>query len=231
MPGAPVFGMLAATYGPHRPTQLETWNPVTHRGWTLGEMGGLPKPHNFDTDPQTYEWLPSLGWSAFGVGRLRWYIPAVRLRPPAQDLHLFYRDMAQIADEKRKERETAKTTPPGPNTYPPTQQDISRSVEKLYTNAHPRERRDESIMAEARRSTFSLAPKVTIESVTRTGVRRHTYATPGRSRKIRAAPCFPNIHPRGYHIQPPPIFCIPKSFPYIVIGGNRPPPFIDGGGK
>ena len=95
--GSPVCGILAAPYGAHLATQLDRWVPATWGDWRLGGTGGIPKPSYFDLGPYTYDWLPTIGRSGFGLARLRWALPSVRLKPPRGDAREFHREV-----EKKK---------------------------------------------------------------------------------------------------------------------------------
>ena len=102
---------------------------MTYRDWLLGGLGGIPKPHRFDLAPQTYEYLPTLGGRAFGLDRLRWSIPHVRLPPPRLAVHLCRRELA--GKKKDQDQKTDQETP-GAQDPPPSQQEIRQTSKKLY---------------------------------------------------------------------------------------------------
>ena len=141
--GAPICGILAATYGAHLTAQLEIWYPTTWGDWSLGGMGGIPKPWYFDLDPSSYEWIPAIGCSAFDLERLRWTLPAVRLKPPHEDVRIFHREIAQ-----KKKAGKEKAGPSDPKQDAKT--DVRKEAEKIYTAISSHNPRDESVLAAVR---------------------------------------------------------------------------------
>ena len=128
--GQPIFGISAFRVAPHLTTQLEYWKPAAHRPWQHGGVGGTPEPHHFDIDPETYDYLPALGGGAFDLGRLRWSIPGVRLRPTDEDGRIFHMGLAQAAKGRKQDK---RSDPPGPPAgAKPKQQDIRKASQKLY---------------------------------------------------------------------------------------------------
>ena len=58
-------------------------------------------PMYADADPATADGLPVLGGIGFNIERMRWEIPAVRLRPPSAGPRLVHREIADRSDKNR----------------------------------------------------------------------------------------------------------------------------------
>ena len=100
------MGFWPRRTGPISRPKWKAGPPTTWEDCRLGGIGGIPKPCYFDLGPYTYDWLPTVGGSGFGLDRLGWTIPSVRLKQPNQDVREFHGEIA-----KRKKRMARKRTP------------------------------------------------------------------------------------------------------------------------
>ena len=146
--GTPVCGILAPTYGTHLTTQLEFWPPTTWGDWSLGGIGGIPKPYYIDLDPYTYDWLPTIGGIGYGPGRLRWALPSVRIKHPSSDVREFHREIAQ--KQKEEKAKPDQKTDPGRG---PSQAEIRKEAKKLYSAINTHGAREESVLDAARNNS------------------------------------------------------------------------------
>ena len=157
--GAIVCGILTPTFGTHLTTQLESWALSSTDEWASAGIGGVPHPRNFDLGPETREGLPVLGGSAFDIQSLRYAISGVRVCAPDLGPHFFHRKLA--AGKKEREGKTGG----GDGTYktksgrtvsidPRGVDDIGfrKTSKELYAQVQTNERRDESVLAHARRT-------------------------------------------------------------------------------
>ena len=117
------------------------------------DSGGVPKPIFFDIDPETVGHLPVLGGSAFGLSRLLYAIACVRLRPPSLDPHVFHRKLVTAAKErangavKKPDGRTVSISPRGVDDI-----GYRKTTKDLYGKVQTKSRRDESVLATARRT-------------------------------------------------------------------------------
>ena len=157
--GTVVCGILAPTFGTHLATQLETWLISSTEEWAAAGIGGVPHPRNFDLGPETRDGLPVLGGSAFDISSLRYAISGVRICAPELDPHDFHRKL--VAEKKEKEAKqgqddgTHKTKSGRTVSIDPRKVDeigFRKTSKELYAQVQTRERRDESVLATARRT-------------------------------------------------------------------------------
>ena len=156
MLGTIICGVLTPTFGTHLTTQFESWMISNADDWQSHGLGGVPKPIFFDIDPETKDHLPVLGGSAFDISSIRYAISGARLRPPSLDPHHFHR---KLADERKKaanagtettvkkEGRTVSIDPRGVDNV-----GYRQTTKDLYGQVQRKERRDESVLAHARRT-------------------------------------------------------------------------------
>ena len=146
--GTLVTGILTPTFGTHLTAQMEAWTTTTGDEWQMTGLGGTPHPRNFDLDPATADMLPVLGGSAFDLVRLRYAISGVRLRPPPLDPHVFHRELASSSNAPQKEGERkVDVDPRGVDDC-----GYRKTAKQLYAQVQFKEKRDESVLAKARRT-------------------------------------------------------------------------------
>ena len=146
--GSIVLGVLTPTFGTHLTAQMESWTLSTWEDWHFSGLGGTPHPRNLDLDPGTADLLPVLGGSGFDLQRLRYALSGVRLRPPTEDPHLFHRGLATSSNPPKQEDGRHA------NLDPRSVDDVEyrKTSKKLYGQVQSREKRDESVLATARRT-------------------------------------------------------------------------------
>ena len=110
--------------------------------------GGTPHPRNVDLDPGAGDGLPALGGSGFDLQRLRFAISGARLRPPNLDPHDSHRELPSSPNNQTKE-EAAKV-----DTDPRAVDgcEYRKTAKHLYAQVQTKGRRDESVLATARRT-------------------------------------------------------------------------------
>ena len=155
--GTIVCGILTPTFGTHMTTQMESWTLSSAEDWAMHGIGGVPKPINFDIDPETCLRLPVLGGGAYDIASLRWALAGVRLSPPGQDPHLFHRKLAAERKKKLDQNNDPDTHVQYGRTVsvdPRGVDDVGyrRATKNLYSQVQRRGRRDESVLAAARRT-------------------------------------------------------------------------------
>ena len=146
--GSLVQGIVTPTFGTHLTAQMESWTLASWDDWHFSGLAGVPHPRNVDLDPGTGDLLPVLGGSGYDLQRLRYAISGVRLRPPEQDPHLFHRELASSSNAPTQ------TEGQHANLDPRSVDDIEyrKTAKKLYGQVQSREKRDESVLAAARRT-------------------------------------------------------------------------------
>ena len=146
MLGDIVTGIRVPTFWTHPTDTLDTLRKTDHTEWQMGGIGGAPKPRYMEIDPGAIDDLPVLGGSAFDLERIRCSIPAVRLRTPNLDPHLFHREMKAGPDGQKSQGESVTIDPRESDGY-------SYRVEskKLYSSIYRKQGRDESVLNRARR--------------------------------------------------------------------------------
>ena len=147
MLGAIICGILTPTFGTHLATQLESWMISSCDEWSMGGLGGRAQADLFDIDPETVGHLPVLGGGAFDISRLRYSISGVRLRPPSLDPHLFHRNTSGAKDENEKKARSVSIDPRGVDDC-----GYRKTPKGLYAKVQTKEKRDESVLAHARRT-------------------------------------------------------------------------------
>ena len=185
--GALVCGILTPTFGTHLTTQLESFVLSSTEEWCTAGIGGVPHPRNFDLDPETRDGLPVLGGSAFDIQSLRYAISGVRVCAPDLDPHFFHRKLAA----EKKERE-GKGTDDGTrqtksgrtvSVDPRGVDDIGyrKTSKELYAQVHFKDKkRDESVLAHARRTHSRRQKSEDPHRGRSPGRRRPQYTSVGR---------------------------------------------------
>ena len=146
--GTVVTGVLAPTFGAHMAALLESWAISSGDEWHFYGPGEAPRPMNFDLDHGTADGLPVSAGSGFDLQRLRYAISGVRLRPPTLGPHVFHREFASSSGQPANaEGEKAETDPREIDGV-----DMRKTTKQLYAQTQTEEKRDESILARARRA-------------------------------------------------------------------------------
>ena len=159
MLGAVVCGILTPTFGTHLATQLESWVVSSADQWAMEGIGGVPRPHNFDIDPQTKDHLPALGGSAYDISSIRYAISGVRLLAPELGPHISHMKLpaGRKAQEAHDGHETGTHTTKAVRAVsvdPRAVGDVAyrKTSKTLYAQVQTRGRRDGSVLANARRA-------------------------------------------------------------------------------